>query len=583
MPPECFVSALKIYDQLKFEREFYDIGLVDIGKLQELNPRVEKGSLAEEVITDNPYARVYADYLLGRVMKCEQVEDLRSHRTSVTPTGMLYHNFTARQINPQRWKTPYIGKQALKKQLEIKEKEFVELTQEIKAIEVRFDILEGLKEVEPLAEDSINHITGSLRQLQAYPDLVRERRQIEETIKGLDLSYLDKLDQAIAQVDKQKKEVAKICEQLKTKKIVAENENKNIIEEKIPQQERERDNLRQKIEENYTAEWIQETGEPRFLKELQKRGSPDKITKAFHSQLERTRSQAEKKWRELVSVRSDYNRDYKMSYDINIPENTPFDEELKELRDTHLADYEAKIKDAREKAQKQFQEDFISKLKQNIDTVKGQITELNDALKSVAFGRESYRFEVKPNPNYKKFYDMITDTMLLEGFNLFSQAFQAKHRDAIDELFKQIVDVGEGDLTADERAELEKNIEKFTDYRTYLNFDLISKDESGQESRLSKTISKKSGGETQTPFYISVLASFVRVYRIQEISRRRQSKTLRLIVFDEAFSKMDHQRIQESIKLLRNLGLQAVICAPTEKNCGYHAFSGPDTLCDQGK
>ena len=160
---------------------------------------------------------------------------------------------------------------------------------------------------------------------------------------------------------------------------------------------------------------------------------------------------------------------------------------------------------------------------------------------------------------------MITDTMLLEGFNLFSQAFQAKHRDAIDELFKQIVDVGEGDLTADERAELEKNIEKFTDYRTYLNFDLISKDESGQESRLSKTISKKSGGETQTPFYISVLASFVRVYRIQEISRRRQSKTLRLIVFDEAFSKMDHQRIQESIKLLRNLGLQAVICAPTEK------------------
>lgn len=565
VPPECFVSALKIYDQLKFEREFYDIGLVDIGKLQELNPRVEKGSLAEEVITDNPYARVYADYLLGRVMKCEQVEDLRSHRTSVTPTGMLYHNFTARQINPQRWKTPYIGKQALKKQLEIKEKEFVELTQEIKAIEVRFDILEGLKEVEPLAEDSINHITGSLRQLQAYPDLVRERRQIEETIKGLDLSYLDKLDQAIAQVDKQKKEVAKICEQLKTKKIVAENENKNIIEEKIPQQERERDNLRQKIEENYTAEWIQETGEPRFLKELQKRGSPDKITKAFHSQLERTRSQAEKKWRELVSVRSDYNRDYKMSYDINIPENTPFDEELKELRDTHLADYEAKIKDAREKAQKQFQEDFISKLKQNIDTVKGQITELNDALKSVAFGRESYRFEVKPNPNYKKFYDMITDTMLLEGFNLFSQAFQAKHRDAIDELFKQIVDVGEGDLTADERAELEKNIEKFTDYRTYLNFDLISKDESGQESRLSKTISKKSGGETQTPFYISVLASFVRVYRIQEISRRRQSKTLRLIVFDEAFSKMDHQRIQESIKLLRNLGLQAVICAPTEK------------------
>lgn len=565
VPPECFVSALKIYDQLKFEREFYDIGLVDIGKLQELNPRAEKGCLADEVITDNPYARVYADYLLGRVMKCERVEDLRSHRTAVTPSGMLYHNFTARQINPQRWKIPYIGKQALKKQLGIKEKELAELTPEIETIAGRFDILEGLKEVEPLAEDSIAHITGSLRQLQAYPDLVRERQQLQETIKGIDISYLDKLDQAIDQVDKQKEAAAKCRDQLKEKKVVAESENKTMTEDKIPQQVRERDNQKQKIEEGYTAEWIQETGEPRFLKELKKRGSPSRITAAFHSQLERTRSQADKKWRELVNVRAEYNRDYKMSYDINLSNNTPFDEELKELRDTHLADYEAKIKDAREKAQKQFQEDFISKLKQNIDTVKGQIGELNDALKSAAFGRESYRFEVRPNPNYKKFYDMITDTMLLEGFNLFSQAFQAKHRDAIDELFKQIVDVGEGELTADERSELERNIEKFTDYRTYLNFDLISKDESGQESRLSRTIAKKSGGETQTPFYISVLASFVRVYRIQQNIRRQKSTTLRLIVFDEAFNKMDHQRIQESIKLLRNFGLQAVICAPTEK------------------
>ena len=188
------------------------------------------------------------------------------------------------------------------------------MTQEIKAIEVRFDILEGLKEVEPLAEDSINHITGSLRQLQAYPDLVRERRQIEETIKGLDLSYLDKLDQAIAQVDKQKKEVAKICEQLKTKKIVAENENKNIIEEKIPQQERERDNLRQKIEENYTAEWIQETGE-RFLKVA--KGISIKILRLFLP----VGAQPEARRKEMAGTGQCALRlqwDYKMSYDINI-------------------------------------------------------------------------------------------------------------------------------------------------------------------------------------------------------------------------------------------------------------------------
>ncbi len=36
-------------------------------------------------------------------------------------------------------------------------------------------------------------------------------------------------------------------------------------------------------------------------------------------------------------------------------------------------------------------------------------------------------------------------------------------------------------------------MEKYTDFRTYLDFDLLDIDEEGRESRLSKTISKKSG------------------------------------------------------------------------------------------
>jgi uncharacterized protein YPO0396 len=36
-------------------------------------------------------------------------------------------------------------------------------------------------------------------------------------------------------------------------------------------------------------------------------------------------------------------------------------------------------------------------------------------------------------------------------------------------------------------------------------------------------------------------------------------------MFDEAFSKMDSDRIQESIKLLRKFGLQAILSAPSEK------------------
>jgi uncharacterized protein YPO0396 len=156
---------------------------------------------------------------------------------------------------------------------------------------------------------------------------------------------------------------------------------------------------------------------------------------------------------------------------------------------------------------------------------------------------------------------MIMDDLLLQGNDLFSGSFQEKHKDALDDLFRRIVP--EDDIfNGDSKTELEKNLEEYTDYRKYLEFDLISTDMEGNETRLSKMLNKRSGGETQNPFYIVVLASFAQLYETRD---QRYHNTMRLIVFDEAFNKMDHQRIEESIKLARKLGLQLIISAPTEK------------------
>ena len=190
-----------------------------------------------------------------------------------------------------------------------------------------------------------------------------------------------------------------------------------------------------------------------------------------------------------------------------------------------------------------------------------QIKDINRAIKDNFFGRDQYRFTVNPNSDYRRFYEMITDDMLIEGFNLFSGSFLERHGDTVEELFRQIVDIGEGTLTADQRQRLAENLDRFTDYRTYLDFDMVNIDDEGRESRLSRMLTKKSGGETQTPFYIAVLASFIQLYRV----RQGDEDTLRLIAFDEAYSKMDHQRIQESIRLIRELGLQVILSAPTEK------------------
>ena len=71
---------------------------------------------------------------------------------------------------------------------------------------------------------------------------------------------------------------------------------------------------------------------------------------------------------------------------------------------------------------------------------------------------------------------------------------------------------------------------------------------------------------TRVDFVIAlsaVLASFAQLYRVNDATRF--GNTVRLVVFDEAFNKMDSDRITESVLLLRKMGLQAIICTPPDK------------------
>lgn len=207
----------------------------------------------------------------------------------------------------------------------------------------------------------------------------------------------------------------------------------------------------------------------------------------------------------------------------------------------------------------QFQNDFLAKLKSSIDQVQDQVRNLNRALRQAQFGTDRYQFRVERNPDYAEYYDMIMAPELMEGdTGLFALPFQEKYGQLIEKLFSQITMADDTQLNARKQSELQENIQRYTDFRTYLKFDLETTDQNGAKQLLSQTLNTKSGGETQTPFYIAVLASFAQLYRVNDTSSF--GNTVRLAVFDEAFNKMDSDRIIESVRLLRKMGLQAIIC-----------------------
>jgi uncharacterized protein YPO0396 len=565
VPPEYYRDANEIYNGLKKEEKMYDTGLVDIGRLRaEFDKKPMQGSLAEEIETEDEAARLYADYLLGNVMKCEDISRLNTYRIAVTRNVMLYKNYVSRRLNPVRWADPFIGRKSMQILLENAEAELKKVRSECEAVSGRCRLAERAASLDVLSVYEAEQHQAAISRGKAVPALKEELTGLQLEYEGLDLTYLTKLRSEIDAIKGEEANKDSLKTELVGKHAGLREKLRSFREERLPEAAEKRSSMERRLAEEYDAEWIEQYGNARYQKALK---DNEKAAMSLKDSFTRSRAQTmtrmENHRTERRRKRNEYNQTYRMPYDAESEDNEEYGKELKTLSDIRLPEYIDKIKDAKEKAYNQFRDDFIAKLKSNIETVRGQIEELNYSLKNSVFGTDRYRFVVGPRAEYRNYYDMITDPMLMDigGWNISSEQFNSKYQREIDSLFKALI-VNETDMSAERRVEYERNIRKFTDYKTYLVFDLLVTNEQGETQRLSRTLLKKSGGETQIPFYIALLASFSQVCRIRN---KGKNNTIRLIILDEAFSKMDGERIQESITLLKRFGLQAVFSAPPEK------------------
>ncbi len=558
--PEYYPEALKCYEQIKLDKCIYDIGLIDGEKALSSSPVCLKGSLAEEVSTDDPYARAYVDFLLGRVVKCDSVTDLRKNDRSVTDTGMLYQGYVASQISPSLWQKPLIGKKSIQEQIARLELEKNELDEDYKLIKSSFDMFKKIRHIDTMNQNEAQDNDRKLQESMAIPNLQSRKKEILDKLSQLDLAWIHDISNEINALGIEIEELKSLERDCISKCGVLKERIDNLRDVQLPNEIAQSELKNKQITANYSKEWISETGEPKFKEELSNKKNPNAIIADHKSSLGVRRNQLEKHLELLLNLRSEYNRKYGYSYDVGARDNQKYDKTLLELREEKLPEYLEKITGAKSMAYEQFVSHFLAELKANIDDVTERIAELNNSLKKHRWGSEQFSFSVVPNPDYKPFYDMITDPMLMSGYNITSHVFIEKHGPVIDELFSKIMDYGSG-MDADSRLEMEKNIKLYTDYKTYLRFDMYSYDQDNNRQRLSKTLLKKSGGETQTPFYIAMLASFAQLYHVND----RNWNCIRLIIFDEAFSKMDGERIRESILLLRSIGFQCILSAPPEK------------------
>lgn len=558
--PKYFLEAYKILRQLLLEYRFYGTSLVDQERIIERNYQAENGSLADEIITDHDGARAYTNFLIGRLYKATNIDDARNSGNGITKECDLYRNFALQQINPRLYQESFIGRTLDERFLEEKG---TELRNNIANLDVYRKLSSCVNKANELEVINTNEITNSfvlIERTTQIPGYENTIAYVEKELKSHDTTLIESLDRRLQDVEQDIKDLNSNKERSLIEKGNLSKEIETLKTEKITNEERVITEKENNLKKNYDPFLVSEKAEPLYSEEVEKGKSNLDILQEYNVNLARLQYLVSNLNGQVSKLRRDYVNDYHLSYDTNSDDNKQFSDELFEFRDVKLPDYEDKIKDSYEKATQQFKDDFIFKLRGAIEDAEDQIENLNKALKQSQFGRDLYRFTVKPSQVYRRYYDMLKDELILETGEDETK-FVEKYKDVMEDLFRQIVQVNEG---GDKTSELMENIEKFTDYRSYLEFDLIVYNiDTKEEQRLSKMIKKKSGGETQTPFYISVLASFAQLYHVHDDGEL--ANTTRLIIFDEAFSKMDRSRIKESVKLLRKFDLQVILSAPSDK------------------
>lgn len=547
--PENFDIALGIYDRLRKEKKAYGVGLINTQNLDQYDTAPE-GSLAAVVASKNKYAKRYINMVLGKVHMCTHYRDLKNYKTSITKECMKYQNNVASAIKPAIFETPYIGQNALKVQLEQARKKREEIEKQLVRIRERLEQLEFV--LKPLETEHDTDIKYRLDVIGDLRDVGLEINKCKENIAALEKNS----NMIMKQI--QLSALEKILEELAVE-LATLNRSAGKTEERITLTKEKAANG--KIEHAEKAVVYEELGTkagdalPIWRQEYEKQ-TEDKSFSQFRENYLRRRKANQTQVDKATDAMKGWMGEYKTAHDFGAAatmEGYPdFEAEYLKLKNSELLQYEGKVDAARQAAEEEFREQFLSKLQENMKMAQAEFKELNKALDDIIFSNEKYEFLYMPSKRYRQYYEMIMDDFnAMQGESIFSGLFHENHKAVIEELFERLALDNENNAKA---------LDEFTDYRTYMDYDIRIIHSDGNYSLYSKVCEEKSGGETQTPFYVTVAASFVQLYK-----NNIGGEAIGLVLFDEAFNNMDDERIGGVLEFLRRLPLQILIAAPPDK------------------
>ncbi|WP_243248823.1 SbcC/MukB-like Walker B domain-containing protein [Roseburia faecis] len=562
--PQYAHEAAVLFRNMK---QYENVDLINSKAIADSKPDCMEGSLYEAVKTQEAYVDVCLKRYLGHIIKCRSVEELEQVRDGVTPDCYSYSNFIFRHLKKKDYTTrACIGRRVSKARLAEYEKDVEELSRQEMQLD---DLLRRLKEARDFEclKDEPSHYVKLSRAGEELARVNKKKMELEETIRSLREGAYKELEEKEQSLQKQVKMVQEELDQ--TQGELAR------LGSRIGELSGENESRRQQLEEKLQGYVPNETLEQEVWELLKKQSGQAVINrkKAQVADLE------EKEQAQAETLRAARNR-YIFAYPAG-----PFNgaetsnEAYEKLLEKYLTDFEPAYEEEFEKKcasiYKSLRENVIATIHGDIKAAKRHAYEINRLLRETNFSDSTYQIKIEPAKNENgQFFDMLMaeeldsknlDNAGFDGQISFGEdAFYQKYEQKIKLLTDKFMPPKDEDEHL--RAQKRKEMEQYADYRNYLSFSMFEQvtDEHGnviRENFVDDMAGRDSGGEGQNPKYVALLAGFAMLYMQQS---KRDSK-IKLVLLDEAFSKMDQERSAVCLKYARKMDLQLIVCVPDER------------------
>jgi energy-coupling factor transporter ATP-binding protein EcfA2 len=555
--PEHYELAEGIYYELKASELGGEVGresLINPTKALKFKKLVRSGSLAEKLRINHPVAECIINQLFGDLICVESLAVLRA--LPPDQNGILPDGFMTRGAFVERPRfydgNPFVGEKGLEQQLAWKQK----LVGDLEAEERRLTPVE--RAIKAIGEGWREHfeqapsLSEELASVRQLPGLQDELKDNIAKLKTIDRAKFDDLATQQSQLEV---EFKKLGEEQRYLDRSEKRTELKALERHITSQQNSVAALHEKLNqirnETDISQWLKRL-EVLCAEMLEKFQAKDVAASRFGEQFHDFTAQAAAAWELLKAKRRELAMAHSKFDDLPVESesNMEYAKQLDKLNESDIPDYTKKAENERKNWGHLFRTQILEKLHNALNEVENLVALLNSSLKKRPIGTNTYQIRHWRNPDYQLYHDLLQASAIAHEDDLFFASAEPRFRDGIAHFLTTLTEQADGAEAV-----------RLLDYRHYFEYDMEVLEADGRKTSVDRHSGKFSGGENQSPYFIAILASYLRAYR--RYSSRKPEPSLGLVPIDEAFSKLSGERIKDCITALKAFDLQGVFSMST--------------------